>query len=53
MKYLRVTTDNALISIDGLCDEEIHRIIPKGKAAIGGLTMIWKGRMSVMDGEKT
>lgn len=33
-----------LITKDGLCDKEIRRRIAMGKAAIGGLTTIWKDR---------
>ena len=34
----------ALITRDGLCDKEIPRRIDMGKAAMGGLTTIWKDR---------
>ena len=34
----------ALITRDGLCDKEIRRRIAMGKAAMGGLTTIWKDR---------
>ena len=32
----------ALITSDGLCDNEIRRRIAVDKAAMGGLTTIWK-----------
>ena len=32
----------ALITRHGLCDKEIRRRIALGKAAMGGLTTIWK-----------
>ena len=32
----------ALITDDGLCEREVRRIIAMGKAAMGGLTSIWK-----------
>ena len=35
----------ALITRDGLCDKEIRRRIAMGKAAMGGLTTIWKDRI--------
>ncbi|KAI0221995.1 hypothetical protein LSAT2_026737 [Lamellibrachia satsuma] len=34
----------ALISKDGRCDKEIRRRIAMGKAAMGGLTTVWKDR---------
>ena len=34
----------ALITRDGLCDKGIRRRIAMGKAAMGGLTTIWKDR---------
>ena len=34
----------ALITEDGLCEKEVRRRITMGKAAVGGLTSIWKGR---------
>ena len=34
----------ALITEDGLCEKEVRRRIPMGKAAMGGLTSIWKDR---------
>ena len=34
----------ALITEDGLCEKEVRRRIAMGKAAMGGLTSIWKGR---------
>ena len=34
----------ALITKDGLCDKEIRRRIAMGKAAMGGLTTVWKDR---------
>ena len=33
-----------LITEDGLCEKEVRRRIAMGKAAIGGLTSIWKDR---------
>ena len=33
-----------MITEDGLCDKEIPRRIAMGKAAMEGLTTIWKGR---------
>ena len=32
----------ALITKDGLCEKEVRRKIAMGKAAMGGLTSIWK-----------
>ena len=32
----------ALITTDGLCEKEVRRRIATGKAAMGGLTSIWK-----------
>ena len=34
----------ALITRDGLCDQEIRRRIAMGKAAMRGVTTIWKDR---------
>ena len=34
----------ALITKDGLCEKEVRRRIAMGKAAMGGLTSIWKDR---------
>ena len=34
----------ALITKDGLCENEVRRRIAMGKAAMGGLTSIWKDR---------
>ena len=34
----------ALITEDGLCEKEVRRRIAMGKAAMGGLTSIWKDR---------
>ena len=34
----------ALITEDGLCENEVRRRIAMGKAAMGGLTSIWKDR---------
>ena len=34
----------ALIAMDGLCEKEVRRRIAMGKAAMGGLTSIWKDR---------
>ena len=34
----------ALITEDGLCEKEVQRRIAMGKAAMGGLTSIWKDR---------
>ena len=34
----------ALITKDGLCEKEVRRRIAMGKAAMGGLTSIWKAR---------
>ena len=34
----------ALITKDGLCEKEVRRRIAMGKAAMGGLTLIWKDR---------
>ena len=32
----------ALVTEDGLCEKEVRRRIAMGKAAMGGLTSIWK-----------
>ena len=34
----------ALITEDGLCEKEVRKRIAMGKAAMGGLTSIWKDR---------
>ena len=38
----------ALITMDGLCEKEVRRRIAMGKAAMGGLTSIWKDREVTM-----
>ena len=42
--YLR-----ALITKDGLCEKEVRNRIAMGKAAMGGLTSIWKDRGVTME----
>ena len=37
----------ALITKDGLCEKEMRRRIAMGKAAMGGLTSIWKDRVTM------
>ena len=39
----------ALITKDGLCEKEVRRRIAMGKAAMGGLTSIWKDRGVTME----
>ena len=39
----------ALITKDGLCGKEVRRRIAMGKAAMGGLTSIWKDRGVTME----
>ena len=39
----------ALIAKDGLCEKEVRRRIAMGKAAMGGLTSIWKDRGVTME----
>ena len=39
----------ALITKDGLCEKEVRRRIAMGKAAMGGLTSIWKDRGVMME----
>ena len=39
----------ALITKDGLCEKEVRRTIAMGKAAMGGLTSIWKDRGVTME----
>ena len=47
-KYIEVVTKfvflGALITKDGLCEKAVRRRIATGKAAMGGLTSIWKDR---------
>ena len=38
-----------LITEDGLCEKEVRRRIAMGKAAMGGLTSIWKDRGETLD----
>ena len=39
----------ALITKDGLCEKEVRRRIAMGKAAMAGLTSIWKDRGETME----
>ena len=52
-KNIEVVTNfvflGALITKDGLCENEVRRRIAMGKAAMGGLTSIWKDRRVTLE----
>ena len=44
-KFIKVKVNQlSLYPDDGLCEKEVRRRIAMGKAAMGGLTSIWKDR---------